>query len=180
MRLVVLHQHQGPDILKEIKRGGSRTEWGIAIMSRVYSLSTSTGKVMESGLTADWSTAAGGQRDRHKLTDRQTEPHTKRLEPCSSIWPGQIRLQHSGIYQVPQYRCITWTAERSPSHLLIVYSICGSVFVRVCVWISVSNTCVLIFPFICECECVCLFVCYHSAQKPTARPRLILSKLGRS
>lgn len=32
--------------------------------------------------------------------DRQTEPHTKRLEPCSSIWPGQIRLQHSGIYQV--------------------------------------------------------------------------------
>ena len=102
-------------------------------MTRVYSLSTSTGKVMESGKT-DWSTAEGGRRDRHK----QTEPHTKRLEPCSSIWPGQIRLQHSGIYQVPQYRCITWTAERSPSHLLIAYSICASVCVCVCVCVSLS------------------------------------------
>ena len=102
-------------------------------MTRVYSLSTSTGKVMESGKT-DWSTAEGGRRDRHK----QTEPHTKRLEPCSSIWPGQIRLQHSGIYQVPQYRCITWTAERSPSHLLIAYSICASVCVCVCACVSVS------------------------------------------
>ena len=147
-------------------------------MTRVYSLSTSTGKVMESGKT-DWSTAEGGRRDRHK----QTEPHTKRLEPCSSIWPGQIRLQHSGIYQVPQYRCITWTAERSPSHLLIAYSICASVCVCVCVCVcqsQFSNTSVLIFPFIPECAWARLLVCDCSGQRPTARPGLILSKPSRS
>ena len=71
--------------------GGSE---GSPIMRRVYSLSTSTGKVMESGKTADWSTAAE-RAERQTQTDGRTDRrsrHTKRLEPCSSIWPGQIRL----------------------------------------------------------------------------------------
>ncbi len=157
MRRADQHQHQRPDILQEIKSEGAAGSQRSAIMRGVYSLSTSIAKVMKSGKTDCRLKHRSRPTDRHKGTDSQTEPHTKRLVPCSSIWPGQIRLQHSGIYQAPQYRCITWTAERSPSHFLIAYSIC--VCVCVCVWISVSNTSVLIFPFICECLCVCMCVC---------------------
>lgn len=48
---------------------------------------------MESG-KADGSAAADGRRGRRKQTEEEAERRMekKRLEPCSSIWPGPIRL----------------------------------------------------------------------------------------
>lgn len=88
---------------------------------------------------------AEARKHRCRKADKQTKMARKykkkenRLQPCSSIWPGQIRWQHPGIYQAPPHRCITWMARQSGSHFLIVCGLCASL--SSCLYHSVVYLC---------------------------------------
>lgn len=112
--------HRNRTSRMEIKRERKGWQRKGSTMRAVYIPSSPQGKVMESGKPD------AGRKDCSTGAARQTNGLRKkenRLEPCSSIWPGQIRREHAGIYQAPQHRCITWMAQWSGSHLPIVCSL---------------------------------------------------------
>lgn len=121
-----MQQDRGPDI-REGNKKRDRDERE-PIMRAVYSI-TVTRK--SSGARKDWlqgwSMAAQVQGGRHKQKEmtRKYKKKENRLQPCSSIWPGQIRRQHPWFI-TPRHRCITWMARRSGSRFLIVCGLCAS------------------------------------------------------
>lgn len=114
-------------------------------MRRLYGLSSWNGKEKEL------------EKMDHRLEhgSRQTEIRTLEIRALffSLAWPDK-----TGIYQVCQHRCICWTAECSTVYVLQFAHL----------KIFVSTTCLLIFPFICECVYVGVYsmcVWYGSAMK---------------
>lgn len=117
MRLVDQHQHLKDltferEIKKERESEGAGGSEGWPIMRAVYSLSTSTGKVMESGKADCRPKHCSRWTDRQPQTDgrRGRAAHKKIRALCFNLARAD---KHSGIYQVPPCRCITWTAGRS-------------------------------------------------------------------
>lgn len=127
---------------KKIKREGSG--WRRELKTRAASSVAVTGK--SNGARRDQSAglergSTGAGRQAGTQMTREDKKKENRLRPRSSIWPGQIRRQHSGIYQARRYRCITLdgSAKWQPLSDSLRFT-CGSGFPSLSfVWLPVCD-----------------------------------------